>query len=246
MSTDKFLFITGLSGAGKTTLGEALKNNSTGEFVHFNVDVWAFGGDAIVESSAVPTPAMMEKRDPHLKTLFDTMISEGFQKLSAGEVIADNTVWTNFFDALFPALENAFAETKTAGKTLIVSFSVYLQHVRDYIRAHFAALEAPVAVHFVVLSPRVEDVAQRKVQHLKNTAEARNLTLSQFLRSFNPNSDAPELSEEEISAIFVGQTMASAKGFESKGENEEKTLLIDGNVTADEAKDRVLQYFATL
>jgi hypothetical protein len=235
----KLLFVTGLSGSGKTTLGELLKNENN--FVHFNVDVWAFGGDPIEESALVPNPQMMAKRDPEIQGLFDKMIENGFKKLAGGETPAFDS-WTAFFDRLVPVVKVAHTAASKDGKDLVVTFSVYLRAVRDYLRQQFQP--EITDTYFVILHPDVNVVAQRKVQHLRNTAEARELTLSAFLRSFNPASDAPELSEEAIAAIFNGQTEASSRGFEGKQDDEPNTLLISStNMSVGDERDEVISFF---
>jgi adenylylsulfate kinase-like enzyme len=237
MSTNKgkFLWITGLSGAGKTTLGEALKN-SAHNFQHFNVDIWVFGGNPITESHLVPTPDMMKSQDPVVKAAFDQMIAQGFQALGKGEAV-DFSVWKQFFDLLIPKLQQ-FRHELPANANLVVTFSVYLQSIRQYLRQ-----ELGEDLQFVILNPSVEDVAMRKVNHLQNTAKARNQTLSQFLRSITPNApaDAPELPEETIVEIFKGQTRASAAGFEGKQENEVCSIEL-GDLSVDQLLTEVLQF----
>lgn len=239
MSATKVLFVTGLSGAGKTTLGELLKQENG--FLHFNVDVWAFGGHPLDESALVPNPEMMAKRDSEIQALFDAMVEGGFKKLAAGET-PDAAVWEAFFVRLAPAVKEAATRAATEGKQLVVSFSVYLRSVRDAVRR---LLAPEIDVFFVVLAPDVDVVATRKVDHLRNTAASRGLTLSQFLRSFNPSSDAPDLSEEQIAAIFNGQTQAAANGFEAAQADEPQTLgLASTDLTVEQERDAVLAFFA--
>eukprot|EP01124_Arcella_intermedia_P014803 TRINITY_DN2136_c0_g1_i2.p1 TRINITY_DN2136_c0_g1~~TRINITY_DN2136_c0_g1_i2.p1 ORF type:complete len:236 (-),score=37.97 TRINITY_DN2136_c0_g1_i2:8-715(-) len=225
METGKFVFITGLSGSGKTTLGELLKTQDG--FVHFNVDVWAFGGDPILQSESVPTPEMISKRDPTIKAAFDNMAANGFTKLSANEP-TDPSTWYPFFDLLCPAILSA-RQAVGPEKNFVVTFSVYLRHVRAYVRGKLGE-----SLAFVVLNPSVEDVASRKVAHLRNTAESRGLTLSQFLRSFHPDSDAPEMEESAIIEILTQQARAGANGFEPASPEEPNTLGIQG-MTKEEA-----------
>lgn len=160
----KTLFVTGLSGSGKTTLGESLKVHD--DFVHFNVDVWAFGGDPIMESAAVPGPDMIAKRNPDIKAAFDEMVSKGFSKLAAGETV-EFSAWEPFYSRLCPAILAA-REAIGTSKNIVVTFSVYVRAVRDYLRQHLGPTLA-----IVILNPAIEDVGYRKVAHLKNTATER-------------------------------------------------------------------------
>ena len=216
-SFGKLLFVCGLSGSGKTTLGELLKNNDN--FVHFNVDVWAFGGDPVGESAAVPGPEMIAKRDPDIKAAFDHMAANGFSKLSAGEV-TEFSAWEPFFSRLYPAILSA-REAAGADKDMVVTFSVYLRSIRDYLRQHLGE-----SLIFVVLNPSVDSVGFRKVAHLKNTAAARGQTLSQFLRSFHPDSDAPDIEESVLVGILTEQARAGGKGFEPAFPDEMRTLAV--------------------
>lgn len=230
----KLLFVSGLSGSGKTTLGELLKKEDG--WAHFNVDVWAFGGDPLEESGAVPGPAMMAKRDPLVKEAFDGMIANGFRKLAAGEPV-DPNVWLTFFALLCPAV--VAARQQIGDQDLVVSFSVYLRTVRDYLRQQLEG------VGFVVLDPSIGSVAERKVAHLRDTAAARGQTLSQFLRSFNPSSDAPELEEAVIVGMLTEQAQAAANGFEPAAADEPRTLAV-GDLSAEEVHRAVRAFLPSL
>lgn len=227
-----FLFVSGLSGSGKTTLGEALKKESG--YVHFNVDVWAFGGDPIEQSDAVPNAEMMKNIDPEVKSSFDNMIANGFGKISKGEAVPME-VWSNFFSRLCPVVSKAREEN--VGKNMIVSFSVYLRSVRDYIRQQLGP-----ELKFVVLNPSIEKVGERKVQHLKNTATARGMTLGQFLKSLTPGSEnQPDLEDNVIAEMLTQQAKAGAVGFEAAAEDEPNTLAV-GDMTVPEIHQAVLEF----
>ena len=101
----------------------------------------------------------------------------------------------------------------------MVIFSVYLQKVRDYLRK-----ELGDDLAFVVLNPSIENVGLRKVQHLRSTASERGQALSQFLRSFNPDADAPEMEESAIVELLTSQAKAGANGFEPARANELRTM----------------------
>jgi gluconate kinase len=236
LNEGKLLFVTGLSGSGKTTLGEKLKKENG--FIHFNVDIWAFGGDPVEESASVPTPAMMEKRDPVIKEAFDNMAANGFRKLAAGETVSFE-VWEKFFSLLVPAIKNV-QEKIEKDQNLVITFSVYCRSVRDYLRSQLGEKLA-----FVVLNPSIENVGFRKVLHLRNTASERGQTLSQFLRSFNPNSDAPDLEESVIVEMLTSQARAGAVGFESASSDEPRTFAI-GDMAVDEIHQIVLEFIKTL
>jgi hypothetical protein len=99
----------------------------------------------------------------------------------------------------------------------------------------------------VVLNPSIEKVGFRKVQHLKNTAEARGQTLFQFLKSFHPpgSEDTPDLSEEVIVGMLTEQARAGLVGFEPADEAETRTLAIGDMEVADVHK-AVVEFAKTL
>lgn len=235
MATGNLVFVTGLSGSGKTTLGERLKKDAG--FAHFNCDIWAFGGDPIEESASVPTPAMMEKRDPAVKAAFDAMVANGFVKLASGET-PDPQAWETFYNLLCPAITEARA--KLGDKPMVVTFSVYLRSARDSLR------EKLPGVAFVVLNPNIDDVGFRKADHLRNTAQARGMTLSQFLKSLTPGAEnAPDMEESAIVGLLTAQAKAGAVGFEPAQKDEPRTLGL-GTVTVDEAYEEVMKFVKTL
>jgi hypothetical protein len=199
----RFLFVSGLSGSGKTTLGESLKTKSS--FVHFNVDVWAFGGDPVLESEAVPGPDMMKKMNPDTKAAFDAMAAGGFKRLAAGEE-TEWGAWEGFFSRLCPAVIAARAKCGPS-QNFVVTFSVYLRSVRDYLRKQLGDELA-----FVVLNPSIENVGLRKVQHLRNTASGRGQTLSQFLLSFHPGSGTRTL-QPSLSTLNLVTFVLVCTGF---------------------------------
>ena len=107
------------------------------------------------------------------KNSFNVMMSEGFGKLSKGEHV-DVAVWENFFCLLCPVIKAV--KNDCHPKNLVVSFSVYLRCVRDFLRT-----ELGPDLGFVVLNPNVDKVAERKVAHLQETASQRGMTLGAFL-----------------------------------------------------------------
>jgi len=230
----KLIFISGLSGSGKTTLGEQLKLQQ--KFLHFNVDIWAFGGDPIEESNLVPTPAMLAKRDPIIKEAFDTMAQQGFAKLTVKEDVPFS-IWEQFFNLL--CNEIIKVQTKYPEQVIVITFSVYLRSIRDYIRNRLPN------IRFIILDPNIEIVANRKVQHLRNTAQSRNLTLSQFLRSFHPDSDAPDMEESTIIGLLTDQAKNSAIGFENAGIEEVNTLGITGDLSIEEVYLKALEFISS-
>lgn len=232
------VFITGLSGAGKTTLGERLKLENN--FLHFNVDVWAFGGDAVVDSDKVPDAAMNAKRDPEIKLLFDNMYENGIAKLLAGEEPVLST-FHEFFDRLVPAILEV--RNNNPERDFVVTFSVYMRETRDYIRALLGQQLA-----FIVLNPSIEKVADRRVRHWQESAKERNQSLWQFLTtSIMPNipPETPEMAEDAILAALYAYASSGATGFESAQEDEPATLGIN-DCTIDEAHKRIVKFLYAL
>jgi hypothetical protein len=180
---------------------------------------------------------MMEKRDPKIAKAFDYIVANGFRKLAEGNIV-ELSIWEKFFSLLVPVILTTRHEH--IDRDLVITFSVYCRSIRDYLRE-----ELGNDLAFIILNPSIISVGERKVAHLKNTAIARGQTLSQLLRSFHPDSNAPELDEPTIVSILTQQAQAGAIGFEPAQEDEIHTLAIT-DMTIDEIHESVRQFLLTL
>jgi len=219
----KFLFVSGYRGSGKTSLGERLKRDHN--FLHFNADVWVFGGDPILESGEIPDVAMMARRDPALNEIFDTMMEKGYGALASGAA-APLDVWVPFHSRLCAAIRKIREDN--IARDLVVSFSVHMASVREYIREQLGS-----SLLFVILYPSVDQVGRRRYEHLKETAALKKMTLAQTLHLFRGPHASPEadLSEDVLLQILTDHARDDMKLYERPQSSEKNTLEVgDGGV----------------
>mmetsp|Transcript_3903 Transcript_3903/g.12641 ORF Transcript_3903/g.12641 Transcript_3903/m.12641 type:complete len:234 (-) Transcript_3903:204-905(-) len=185
------ILICGKSGSGKTSLGERLKEDGTQDgtpIVHYDVDVATNGGDALAESGTMPT-VEQAKNDSivfaKLKEKYATCVAEGYSRLFAGEETT-LAVWTDFYDEILADIASRHLPADT---TLVVTHSVFLPEVREYLRARLPG--PPVDV--VVITVPDELATKRKVaQAVESAAAAGAPSVGAWLESLGRPNQTPE------------------------------------------------------
>lgn len=181
------VWISGQSGAGKTTLGQSLHQRLVG-WTHFDGDVFGHGGDPVTESG-IASESMLQRRTPEMKAAWSRMETEGFGRLFRGED-APLEYWQPFHEMLCVGVAKAWQQC--APNHMVVTFSVYSLLVRDYIRSQLPE------VKFVVLNDVLGAATERKVQQVAASAKAEGKSLAEFLTKFSP--EWATRSEEEALA----------------------------------------------
>jgi gluconate kinase len=223
MTARQLLFITGQSGAGKTTLGNNLKAQCG--FVHFDGDVFAHGGDATA-FSGIPTPDMVARTDPQLKKIYDDCATNAFGGLFVGREVA-LAEWQPFVDLLLAEVKRKWVES--APKSMVVTWSVYPKSLRDYIRTQLPD------VQFVVLFD-AGSAARRKAQQTIDQAHADGKTLAEFLSTFGIVGDAA------TEAALVARMATVQRGFEPAS-GDEFGIDVSDNVSSVDVLAQVIAHF---
>ena len=167
------LWVTGCSGAGKATLGEGLRDHG---FTHFDGDVWGRGGDAT--SFTGSSQQLMEQMDDTHRERWQQLV-DNFEVLFAGGSV-ELDAWLPFHEPMCDAIEAAWREHGD----LVVSFAVYPQNLRDWIKARLPA------VQFIVLHDPQHQAVARKVQAAVDAARAKEMSLREFLHIHDRLADA--------------------------------------------------------
>jgi gluconate kinase len=212
----KLLFVTGQSGAGKTTLGNNLKEQYG--FVHFDGDVFAHGGDATA-FSGIPTPEMVARTDPQLKRIYADCATNAFGGLFVGRDVA-LAEWQPFVDLLLADVARKWAEAAPSSSSMVVTWSVYPKSLRDYVRTQLPD------VQFVVLCD-AGGASRRKARQTIEQAHADGKTLAEFLSTFGIVGD------DATEAALQTRMAAVQRGFEAASGDEFGIDVTDAVTSAD-------------
>jgi len=134
-SLGKLVWITGRSGAGKTTLGENFKKLD--DWVHFDSDIWVNGGDPLEDSGQIPTKEMLEKKDPVVGSIYTEMVMKGFMALFNDED-PDISVWKSYHVCLCSAIIQVREKVKPKNvRTEFVTQHTKPSHTKHVRFGHF-------------------------------------------------------------------------------------------------------------
>uniref|UniRef100_A0A0G4F8W1 Uncharacterized protein n=1 Tax=Chromera velia CCMP2878 TaxID=1169474 RepID=A0A0G4F8W1_9ALVE len=97
--SERVVIVSGPSGAGKTSFGDFFKKLPGAEWVHFDTDVYVYGGDPIEQSGLVPTKEMKETVRPELKEAYGAVLERGFGRLFQNQE-SDPVVFHRLYDML--------------------------------------------------------------------------------------------------------------------------------------------------
>lgn len=212
------VFVTGYSGAGKTTLAEGLKHKH--DFIHFDGESWMCGMDPIEEAGVTPTAEVMAKVDPDRAALSKAMQS-CCAKITAGEE-PEASAYENFYSAMLADVKASRA--KLQGKDIVISHAPYLRVMRDFCRTQ---LDGDVI--FLVINASVEVLRERVKKRLETFATAQGKTLEEFI--MGAASPGKNTFEERMEAM-----MGNVKGLSEAVESDEPNtfeLLVTAQTDAD-------------
>ena len=177
----RLVFISGMSGAGKTTQGEQLREKRG--FIHVDGDVWSFSDGVATAStySGIPRPEDLEKRSKERKETWD-----GFAA-AYGRLFEDpenpppmEDGWGAHLTALCEDVAAFRGAPEQKDRDIVVSFSLYTRGMRDWVRDRLPG------VTMVLLDADARKLAARKAAQTVAAAEADGKTLEEFLSRFDP------------------------------------------------------------
>jgi len=218
----RLVFVSGHSGAGKTTLAEGLKKHYG--FVHFDGESWMFGMDPVAQSNVTPTAEILSKVPPERAALARDMTENCYNKISAGEEPM-REAYERFYRAMLEDVRARRAEM--SGQDVVVSHAPYLRVMRDFCRT-----ELGEDVTFLVINVPVVVLQERVKMRLTAFATAQGKSLEEFvMQGHIPGKDTFEERMESM--------MGNVKGLsEAVMPDEPNTFQLE--VTPDSTPDTVL------
>lgn len=141
----RVVVITGLGGSGKTSVAEELRSKHG--FVHFDGDLWASGANPVagdykakLGEQAVPSagPEHKERFTAYCNFLLKLRTDASQGESDSADVVDEPEAWRPFFTAFCEAVQRCRATLGDGdgneSPTLVVSYSIYLQSMRDFVR----------------------------------------------------------------------------------------------------------------
>eukprot|EP00927_Polykrikos_kofoidii_P067687 TRINITY_DN63136_c0_g1_i1.p1 TRINITY_DN63136_c0_g1~~TRINITY_DN63136_c0_g1_i1.p1 ORF type:complete len:531 (+),score=84.31 TRINITY_DN63136_c0_g1_i1:90-1682(+) len=205
----QFLFVSGASGSGKTSICNVLTENG---YKIFDADIWCAGGDPINQVDAAVTPAMVASRDPAMAKAVTDAIALGRTQMGKGESVPWQ-VWETFYTFMCSALNHQTAQN--GHDKWVIPFAVYREVERDFIRK---SLGDDGDVTFVLLNVPEEILGERVHMRTEKKAKEQGLTLEEYMGRFQPGKTVQE--------VFDTWKLRRS-GFEVKGMSEPETFQID-------------------
>eukprot|EP01094_Clydonella_sp_ATCC50884_P009260 TRINITY_DN18783_c0_g1_i1.p1 TRINITY_DN18783_c0_g1~~TRINITY_DN18783_c0_g1_i1.p1 ORF type:complete len:294 (+),score=70.26 TRINITY_DN18783_c0_g1_i1:269-1150(+) len=175
------VLIAGRSGAGKSTLGNNILARNPQHVIHYDVDIFAAGGDPIAHAGTQPTPEMVAARSAELTTVYGRCVADGFGRLFKNEP-AEMSAFTDFYDLMVRdiAAQVQSLPATPARRVLVVTHSVFLRSVRHYIRTELLRLPFVTRALTVVLDPPPALLTERKMHLMRAEAAAEGRSVPEF------------------------------------------------------------------
>jgi len=205
----RFVFASGASGAGKSTVCGKLAESG---YKVFDADIWCAGGDPIAQVDAPVTKEMVASREPAMAKAVTDAISIGRTKMGKGEPVPWE-VWESFYTHLGAAIVSQTAQCGGHDKW-VIPFAVYREVERNFL-CWF--LSAAGETTFVLLSVPEEVLAERVYKRTVKKARDQGLDLEQYVGRFHPGKPVQE--------VLDGWKVRRA-GFEPMGAQESNTFQI--------------------
>uniref|UniRef100_A0A7S2EV33 Gluconokinase n=1 Tax=Trieres chinensis TaxID=1514140 RepID=A0A7S2EV33_TRICV len=222
------LWVSGQSGAGKTTLGQNLAEHHG--FCHFDGDIYYSGGDPLEDSGKFIGSG---KATDELKSQWQKIVSNYESLFDGREIPLED--WKDALGGLCMSV----AKAAQKHPKLVVTFSIYSLAVRIFVRDRITEIcsaqdpDAAVDFQFLVLNDVDGAAAKRKLEQVKQAAEAQGKTMEEFVAQYGKEYKGEEHTLNEL--------LRSQRGFEPGVEDNGEIAI---SVTEKENCQKVLEMAA--
>jgi len=229
----KIVLLSGLSGSGKTTMGERMKKWSKDDgcfsWIHFDGDAWMSGcSDPVEESGQVNMDP--SKTRPDIKAVVERARKEGYQN-----------VLEEFYDLMCLDIAKVYRNPKYSYKNILLTHSVYRASTRSFVKRRLEELLScnddkdhdksccpppTAAVQVVVIRCSDESLVDRRTERAKKRAtEAGSSSFEEYLSTAMKNGF--DISEPTESA-FRNYVQKWNNAFEDATNSEDILDVTDG------------------
>jgi len=171
----RFVFVTGSSGSGKTSLSKGLKREN--DFIHFDVDMWTNGGDPINNAGEAPMAEYTKNLTPEIQNAIRTIVQKVYMNLWSNRA-PDPKGWEKFYDLVLGVYMKRKKELE--GRHIIFDHAVYVRENRDYIRKILGD-----DLVFLLLDTSGELLYNRIEARTTNQAKSAGMSLKEWVKSWN-------------------------------------------------------------
>eukprot|EP01084_Bolivina_argentea_P078856 143094_1 len=215
----RLIFVTGRSGAGKTSLGESFK--ALDNFIHFDGDQYSYGAHPIKDSGKIITTDTYSNRSKELIYAYDTQAHKnGYDALWRDEK-PPLSVWTPYYKLLAEEIKKV--QSIYNDKNIIITQAAYPFIVRQYLRDILGN-----QLIFIIINVSTDILIKRVMDRMTKEGAEIGQTLEERVKSFGATMKQ-----------FEQQLVICMKGFDLKQNNEPNTYQID--VDANMSSDQVFQ-----